>query len=107
MSGFVTFKADQDDREARLRAPEPVQNLHSARDVFAAWPVQLGGSGQPPGDLSELFFRQGRKFPGTNIVQLELISEPEYDRIRSSGYVARFSPYKEFIWAARKAANSA
>ena len=107
VSGFVTFKIEQEKgREATLRAPQPTQSVYAAGDVFAAWPVQFGG-GPTPDDRSELFFRQNGKFPGTNIVRLELISEQEYDRSKSTRPVARFKPYKDFIAAAREAANSA
>lgn len=107
MSGYVTFKLDRDKgNEYTLRAAEATSNLQAAGDVFAAWPVSFGGGGgQPPAPLAEVYFRIGAKYPGTNILRLDPISSDEYDRLRATKPVARFSPYKDFQHAAQVAGS--
>lgn len=107
MSGYVTFKLDRGKgNEYALRAAEATSNLQAAGDVFAAWPVSFGpGGGQPPAPSAEVYFRIGTRYPGTNIWQLNPISSDEYDRLRATKPVARFSPYKDFQHAAQVAGS--
>ncbi len=107
MSGFVTFKRDKEQgNDTTLRAAAPAGTLPPDNAADYAWAVQMGGgSGSPPSPESTVFFRVDGRYPGSNILRLSGIGEAEYERIKASSNVARFSPYRTFSDVAREAAR--
>ena len=91
-NGYVTFKRDKETgNETVLRAIEATKRLSEASGAEFAWTVQFSrGSGKPPDPIGEVFFKVKRPYTGTNIRQLETISEDEFQRSEASQKVARF-----------------
>lgn len=107
MSGYVTFKFDKvGGREAILRSPDAARELPPSNAADAAWQVQIRPkSGHSPSPHSDVYFSRAGKFSGSNIEQLSLISESEYEQAKRNSNVARFAPHKAFEDAAKEASG--
>ena len=107
-NGYVTFKHHKTTgNETVLRGIEATKRLSEASGAEYAWTVRFAqGSGAPPDPNSEVFFKVRSRYSGTNIIELDLISERDFDRSKASQKVARFTHRKIFSGPLRKRGGS-